>query len=463
MKNNKIFLCLFACAIVLTTAATELRSQTETKPDTKTNPAAVKLRRDTNNVIVKEVVGHGTTKKEAIESALIIAVSQVRGARIDSEKYRFAFHAAGAGFSAIGPGSRSVEMDSASLDTVGTVHTFDIAGLIKTYDILEQKEFDDGTHQVKLRVSVYDYAARETSKRIKLAMMPVKTTKNAYAFLHQTIPAEELSRVFSQRLVAALTQTGKFSVLDRESIIDFAREKNMLLSQNAPLAQQAKLTETLGAEYLLVGTISNAKIEIIEKHLTAANFITRQYKARMTFDYRIVDSITKKIAYASTVQKYLENDQVRALADEIDPAEWDPSQVRDAFLTIVANDVITEIIANIYPIKIVDIQQDGTIILNQGGDRIKNGMLLDILAPGKELFDSDTGESLGGMENHIATAKIIQTGLRTSRATIITGDPSKITTSHVCRLQKSKKPPERGTKPDIKRTKSGGVKLPFDK
>jgi nucleoside diphosphate kinase len=237
----------------------------------------------------------------------------------------------------------------------------------------------------------------------------------------------------------------------------------MLLSQNAPLAEQAKLTETLGAEYLLVGTISNAKIEIIEKPLKAANYTTREYKARMTFDYRIVDSITKKIVLASVIQKYLENDQVRALADEIDPAEWDPAQVRDAFLTIVANDVITEIIANVYPIKIVDIQQDGTIILDQGGDRIKNGMLLDILSPGKELFDTDTGESLGGIENHVATAQIIQTGLRTSRAKIITGDRSKISKGHVCRLQKTKKPPESGTKPDIKRTKSGGVKLPFDK
>ena len=182
MKKNKILLWLFACAIALTAAASELRSQTTTKTDTKTNPAAVTLRRDTNNVIVKEVVGHGTSTKEAIESALIIAVSQARGARIDSEKYRFAFHVAGAGFSTIGPGSMSIEMDSAALDSVGTVHTFDIAGLVKTYDILEQKEFNDGTHQVKLRVSVYDYAARETSKRVKLAMMPVKTTKNAYAF-----------------------------------------------------------------------------------------------------------------------------------------------------------------------------------------------------------------------------------------------------------------------------------------
>jgi len=421
------------------------------------------LRRDTNNVVIRQVVGRGADRDQAIKNALYNAVAQVRGVKVDSGEYEFVFRGAGGGVTAQQPGGTRLEFGSVDVATKGTAYTSEIAGLVKSYDILEERQVDEKTYEVKAKVAVYDYGARGDTQRIKIALMPVKTLKQSYPFLGLSVSADDLSALFGQRLAVGLTQTNKFAVLDRESIGDFLKEKKMLVSLDAPLGQQAKIAETLGADYLLVGTISEAKIEKIERHLAVSDYTTREFKARFSFNYRLVDSSTKQIVLASVARKYLENQQVRELADEQNPAEWDAAQLRDAFISVVANDVIEAIIDRVYPIKVVAIQQSGQVVLNQGGDRIKQAMVLDVFTQGRELFDPDTKESLGTVEQRIATLQIQKVTHTVSFAAVINGDASKISKGLVCRVVKVPKAYKGGKRPDIIKTPSGGVKLPFDK
>jgi curli biogenesis system outer membrane secretion channel CsgG len=425
--------------------------------------AGILKKTEPNNVIVREVIGYGSDRDEAVKDALYRAVEQTRGVRIDTVAYEYNFSGAGAGVSADGPEGRKIEFDSVEVTTRGRAYTTEIAGLVKSYDVLEEAQDDAGNYRLKLRVSVYDYAARGLTNRVKIALMPVKTLEPAYTFLNSTIPADTLSKLFSQRLAMGLTQTNKFAVLDRESISDFAKERNMLLSFDAPLAEQAKLAETIGADYLLIGTISQAKIERIEKYLKTANYTSNEFKARFKFDYRLVDSATKQVVLASAAEKYLENQQVRDLADEQSPSEWDAAQVRDAFLTLVANDIIEAIIDRVYPVKIAAIQPDGQIILNQGGERMAQGMIFDVYSMGDEIIDADTKESLGRIESLVATIEVQKVAQNMSFAAVVSGDASKITKGLVCRPKEDQKATEMGAKPNIKRTESGGVVLPFDK
>ena len=296
-----------------------------------------------------------------------------------------------------------------------------------------------------------------------MALMPVKTLKNSYPFLGLAVPADDLAALFAQRLAVALTQTNKFAVLDRESISDFVKEEKMLLSFDAPLGEQAKLAETLGADYLLVGTISEAKIEKIERYLEVAQYTARKFKARFAFNYRLVDSSTKQIVFASVAQKYLENQQVRDLADEQNPTEWDPAQVRDAFIWLVVKDVTEAIIDRVHPITIAAVQQGGQIVLNQGGNRMTKGMLFDVFTRGKEVFDADTKELLGRVENRVATIEVQRVAHTMSFAKVVRGDLSRISKGLICRAKEVKKDYEVGKRPSITKTEKGGVKLPFDK
>jgi len=456
-------LCLLATAVVTADDPPAAKHNPAGDAGNKRDAPSGLLKTEPNKVVIREVIGQGRNRDEAIKNALYRAVEQARGVKVDSGTYEFALRTAGAGIGADEPGRSRIEVGSVDVATKGTVYTTEIGGLVKTYKVLEEKQIDQDTYQVKLQAEVYDYGARGQTKRVKVALMPAKTLQNNYRFLNLTISGDTLSALFSQRLAVGLTQTNKFAVLDRESLSDFARENKMLFSFDAPLGEQAKLAETLGADYLLVGTISQAKIERIDKYLKVADYVAREFKARFNFNYRLVDSSTKQIVLASDAQKYLEDEEVRELADEWDPAEWDPAQVRDAFISLVVNDIIEAIIDRVYPITIAEVQQDGQIILNQGGKRMAKGMLLDVFTEGKQIFDVDTTESLGMVENRVATIEVQEVAHTMSFAKVVIGDLSKVSKGLVCRVQKAKKEHDVGTRPDVIRTKKGGVKLPFDK
>jgi curli biogenesis system outer membrane secretion channel CsgG len=463
-KIMSIFaLCLLVIAVVIAEDTPAIGGNSVGETGSKNVASSGLLKTEPNDVVIREVTGRGRNKEEAIKDALYRAVEQVRGVKVDSGAYEFAFRGAGAGVTAEEPGQGRIEFDSVDVATRGTAYTTEIGGLVKTYDVLDEKQIDQDTYQVKLKVAVYNYGQRGQTRRIKVALMPVKTLHSNYQFLNLTMSGDALSTLLSQRLAAGLTQTNKFAVLDRESIVDFVREKKMLLAFDAPLSEQAKLAETLGADYLLVGTISQAKIERVDKYLKTADYTTSEFKARLNFNYRLVDSSTKQIVLASAVQKYLENEAVRKLADELDPSEWDPAQLSDAFIFLVVNDVIDAIIDRVYPVKIAAVQPDGQIILNQGGERIAIGMLLDVFAPGREIFDADTKESLGTVEDYVATVEVQRVAHTMSFAKVIQGDLSKVSGGYVCRLKEVKKAKDVGTKPDVIRTETGAVKLPFDR
>jgi curli biogenesis system outer membrane secretion channel CsgG len=459
----KKIICLLALSLIITASAIAAESATGQAGE-KPDAAKGLLQAGTKNAVMHEVTGQGRNRDEAIKNALYRAIEQARGVKVGSGTYEFSYRGSSAGFGSQQPGQRSIDLDSMDFSTQGTVYTTEIGGLIKSYEVLDEKQVDPDTYQVKLNVAVYDYAARWQSQRVRVALMPVKTMQNTYQFLNSSISAEMLSTLFSQRLAAGLVQTNKFAVLDRESLRDFAAEKNVLFSLDAPLSEQAKLAETLGADYLLVGTITQASIERIQKNLQAANYTTNEYTARLNFDYRLVDNATKQIVLASNAQKYLKNEDVRNLSDEQDPDKWNAAQIRDAFISIVVNDVIEAIINRVYPITIADVQpDDGVIILNQGGERMAAGMVLDVFKQGREVFDADTGESLGTTENRIATIEIKRVAPTMSYAAIVNGDLSQISKGLVCRIREQKKSKVIKTKSDVIRSETGGVSLPFDK
>ena len=219
-----IALCLLAAAVVIAGDAPGAKQDPADNTGSKSSASSPLLKTEPNNAVVKEVIGRGRNRDEAIKNALYRAVEQVRGVRVDSSNYEFDFRSSGVGVGDDGPGRRRIEFDSINVATDGTVYTTEIGGLVRSYNVLDEKQIDQNTYEVTLQVAVYDYGARGRTARVKVALMPAKTQQDNYGFLNQTISGDTLSSLFSQRLVAGLTQTNKFAILDRESIDDFVRD-----------------------------------------------------------------------------------------------------------------------------------------------------------------------------------------------------------------------------------------------
>jgi hypothetical protein len=410
--------------------------------------------------IVRETKGRGITRDEAINKALSQAVAQVKGVKVGSEEYEFGYRSASADIEKKDTG-KEIEFDAVSVQTGGSVLKTEIEGLVKTYEVLEEKKIDDTTYEVTLKVWVYDYEDPDQTKRLRLAIMPIKLSQRYQAgkFIE---PGSDISHMLAQKLSVGLSETNKFAVLDREYILDFAHNRNILLSDDSSLEEKAKLGKVLGADYMIVGTISDIRLEIKQKTSSAIGHPIREYEADFVFDYRLIVGPTRRVRLADTVNLSLETEDVKKLVKKWEPEDLDFRELFDSLASMVANQVVETIIDRLYPIRIASIDENGQIIVNQGGKRILQGLVLDVFTEDKEIFDIDTKESLGKTEVLIATIKIDKVTPKISYAKLIKGDLSNISEGLICRRQKIKTKTMEGFKSEIERGPKGGVKLPFD-
>jgi hypothetical protein len=411
---------------------------------------------------VIETKGQGVNRDEAINMALKQAVAQVKGVAVSSIDTNFRYRSASADIEKT-PSGKKVEFDAVAVNTGGTTLRTDMAGLIKTFEILNEKKLEDGTYEVTLKVTVYAYESLEKSARVRLAVMPIRTLAANYQFGDIVNPSLDTSRLFSQKLTAALTQTNKFDVLDREYIQEYYHEEKVLMD-DAPLEELERLGQVIGADYLLVGTINRAGIVRKESYSPAIGRTISEYEAHFSFEYRLIVGPTRQVKLADVLNIKLEKTaQLKPLVTKWEPQDLDYKEMMDNFIGMAANQLVEKLIDQLYPIRIASIDKDGQVVINQGGSRIAVGQLLDIVSQGKELFDADTKESLGTTETLIATIRIEKVSPKISYARVVEGDLTKLSEGLICRPQKIEAPvPVEGRKSETQKSPTGGVKLPFD-
>jgi TolB-like protein len=412
------------------------------------------------NTILRQVQGQGPTRDEAIRNALFQAVAQSKGVKVGSGDYSFGYRSASADVNRTGTG-KSVEFDAVSVQTAGTLQTTDIAGLVKTYEIIDEKKLPDGNYQVTLKVWVYEHEPVDKTARLRLAVMPIRVATSSFTFGDLVMPGEKLADKLAQKLTTALAQTNKFAVLDRQHIQEYLHEQNVLF-YSAPIEEQARIGEVLGADYILVGTVNQADMRIRQTATDAIAHTFKEYRADFDFDYRLIVAPSRQVRFSDSVRLMLKTDDVKKLVRQWEPSWLDYNELADNLIAAVAAEVVNKLSDRLYPPRIASIASDGTIIIDQGGDRIAAGTLLDVFKPDKQIIDSDTKESLGSTEILVATIRIDKVAPNISYASVVSGDASKLSQGLICRLKPLPPQEPEGAKSTVERTPQGGVKLPFD-
>ncbi|MEA3225621.1 MAG: hypothetical protein U9Q07_06685, partial [Planctomycetota bacterium] len=167
-------LCLLAAAVVAIGDAMGAEQNSAINTGSKRHTPAVLLKTDPNDAVIREVIGRGHNRDEAVKDALYRAVEQVRGVRVDYSDYEFSFRSGGVGVGREGRGRRGIEFDFVDVATSGTVYTTNVGGLVGSYNVLDEKQIGENAYEVTLQVAVYDYGARGITGRVKIALMPAK-------------------------------------------------------------------------------------------------------------------------------------------------------------------------------------------------------------------------------------------------------------------------------------------------
>ncbi len=115
--------------------------------------------------IVRQTKGQGITREQAIQKALYQAVAQAKGIAVSSGRYEFGFRSAGVGIDTTDTG-KTIEFDSVSVQAGGSTRLTDIAGWVKSYEIIDELKIDDRTYEVTIKAWVYYYEDPEQTNRL---------------------------------------------------------------------------------------------------------------------------------------------------------------------------------------------------------------------------------------------------------------------------------------------------------
>lgn len=375
-----------------------------------------------SSIQIEEVITTSTGKSidEAVVSCLVEAIRQKRGVEIDalSEIYfslENLFHREG--------------VDEFSTETIKDevieevfMHT---KGLIEKYEILSQKIISDGIWEVKLKAFVPIYRKIETNKRSTLVLVPIKPLQGLK--YTEGIDIEEIARLISRRLTTQLVQARHYNILDREYGSEFEKERQLIISGGFPFREMARLEEQLGADYLLIGTLSDVHSSITTQEWYGKN-VTR-CQVLLSIDVRAVEFATRQVHRAETVTASL--DRIIDLSNTKDKATKIPGPIISELVDGIIDKLNSGFLDILMPIRVLD-SRDNTVYLNQGGSRIRSGEKFSIMDTHRSIKDLGSGAVI-----RIEGEKLVEVVVREvleeySTADIISGDKNLIKAGLKC-------------------------------
>jgi curli biogenesis system outer membrane secretion channel CsgG len=329
--------------------------------------------------------GIGATPDAAVQEALRLAVMEVNGESVDagSIAIKFGLDVAAGQTSESLRGSAFAE--AVTSRSKGTISNFKLVSLI-------EPTANGQPYKADVEASIAKFTAPADSKKIKIVVSSLRISASMFDVGGIEIPASKIADEVRQRLIDALTATGRFSVLDRDFGPEVQSELDLIASGQTPSDEMAKLSQTLSADIVWVGTVNDFGYHRNARHLQMGDRDLVSYSGGWSVSHRILNISTRQIMLSDTLQDQLPPTEPTTMDRGVDG-----TQLAEKMESDVVSRTVAAILARTFPLVVVS--KDGTdVILSQGGQAVKVGASYAIVSMGKELKDPQTGESLGRTE-----------------------------------------------------------------
>ena len=214
--------------------------------------------------------------------------------------------------------------------------------------------------------------------------------------------------------IVKLTNTNRFQVMERQEVDQVLDEKAFAAVASGGNIQD-RLKQLVGADYLIHGEVSNLYTDTERKTIKALGEEQVRVRGIAEGTLRIVDAHTGAIVAADKIRL---NERIKQSGD----ATQALSSLMDRF----TGEAVTLILGRLYPIKVLGSTADGTVYVNRGMDAgMKGGSAFDVMRPGQDLVDKDTGISFGKAETKVASLEITSVEASRSIARITSGSDVK--------------------------------------
>jgi hypothetical protein len=364
--SRNFFLCSLLAAVVLwcTMAITPARSET----------------------VVVEARGNGSSRSNAISSALIAGVEQVSGLKIETDSILRQE------LSSISNGNgRTVD-----LTETNQIEVFrQTGGIVKSYDVISVENVGDGSFDALLRVSIQRYSTPG---------LPTQERRRIVIALPANLASADPTRLALMRdaLDSYLVQTRRFAVVDRENDTAYRKEIDLLKSADVPLTETVRIGQMIGADYILLSKVRQLEATSREQILPITGARVTRSSAKLSSDFIVIETASRQVKWSGHVVAEVAGD-------------------REAVIRAAAAEIGEKVVNAIFPLRVIQIVGRRTFVINQGGDTIKigQGFLANML--GDPTTDPYTKEPLGRPEIPIGTVRISRVDPKLSYGELVSG------------------------------------------
>lgn len=329
-----------------------------------------------------EAKGAGKNRQEAIQMALLEAISKANGVKLDAETI------ANTASLDVSVGSKTT---SASQEEFTSRLKKASKGYVGGWDVLQEKPGQEYSVVLTVEVLKVKKSADQTNRKT-MAVLNFHASGDGHVD-GAVVPAAALSSGYRESLLTYLTASRKFAIVDETFKNEVAAIKASNEIGNDVLEDIIAKADQLGADYIAVGisdemNISNNAIKVGD----------------MSANVRKLTGLLRlRIIKVSSRQTVLAADFPLSKLKNVDMIGAHPeSSMFDSAGKAMAD----RILETIYPIRVSGITESGEVILDRGGESLKAGEIYDIFRQGEQMRDRSTGESLGYNESLVGSVQI---------------------------------------------------------
>jgi hypothetical protein len=349
------------------------------------------------------VIGEGRSYQEALNNALLEAISQVNGKSIESSKISLSIEASE---------TTNESEEYYSSDAYSSLVKERTKGAVSGYQIIQSNE-DAGVWQIEVTAQVAKYQASKSSQRKRIVIVPATASQESYQILNNSIKSTEASQKINQSISDVLVGTRKFSLLDRNNDEMLRKELSVAASDASPTAEAARLGQKLVTDFVLVGKLEGLGYSTSSKKMRTSDRILTTGSGAATYSYNLIEVATSQVFFSDTVS-------VRLTHEDINRANRENSKaITNAIISKMASKIVKTLTSQIYPLSIIS-KNGNEVILSEGGKSLKVGDSYKVYKRGAKIYDPYTKEFSGFEEYLCCTLKITRVAPKQSYAELLT-------------------------------------------
>lgn len=232
------------------------------------------------------------------------------------------------------------------------------------------------------------------------------------------------AKTLTQMMLTAIAATQKFRVMERGQLDTLVQEQQRAKSGLVTSRNGGAIGGFQGADFMIYGTITT--LSVTKKSDIGATLglaLLSGDKAQpsncysgdvtLSLDIRITDGQSGQIRYVKRID---EKKKAGTICGEGVPQVNATELLRSA-----ADRVASGLVTSVYPIKVANVQSDGTMMLNYGEGTVKVGDYVGIFRAGEAVIDPDTGRQIGSSEQRIGIGQVTDVQTSFSKAKQVAG------------------------------------------